>query len=46
VLAHLSEVNNTRDKALHSAEDGLCLFLDGIDLVVGTQDRVSATVRI
>ncbi|EJG06541.1 beta-lactamase domain-containing protein [Methanofollis liminatans DSM 4140] len=46
ILAHLSEVNNTRDKALHSAEDGLGLFLDGIDLVVGVQDRISATVRI
>lgn len=46
VLAHLSEVNNTPEKALTSAQDGLGLLLDGIDLVVGSQREVSETVRI
>jgi phosphoribosyl 1,2-cyclic phosphodiesterase len=46
VLAHLSEVNNTPEKALQSAEGGLGLLLDGIDLIIGSQYEVSGTVRI
>ncbi|MDK2973642.1 MAG: hypothetical protein PWP08_13 [Methanofollis sp.] len=46
VLAHLSEVNNTPEKAVVSAQNGLGLLFDGIDLVVGTQHAVSESVRI
>jgi len=46
VLAHLSEVNNTPEKAVASAQDGLGLLLDNIDLIVGTQHAASEIVRI
>jgi len=46
VLAHLSEVNNTPEKAVASAQDGLGLLLDGIDLIVGTQHAASEILRI
>lgn len=38
MLGHLSEVNNSPDRALHSAREGLGLFPDAIDLVVAVQD--------
>ncbi|TAJ43551.1 MBL fold metallo-hydrolase [Methanofollis fontis] len=46
MLAHLSEVNNTPEKALVSAEDALAHLIDGIEVVVGCQHEVSATVRV
>ncbi len=38
ILAHLSEINNTPDKALGSARDGLGLFFEQERVVVATQD--------
>ena len=43
VLAHLSEVNNTPEKARMSAQEGLGLFYDGTILVVATQEGTSET---
>jgi phosphoribosyl 1,2-cyclic phosphodiesterase len=43
VLAHLSEVNNTPEKARMSAREGLGLFFDGTTLVIATQGGTSKT---
>lgn len=37
VLAHLSEINNTPDKAITSARNGLGLLYDGKSVIVATQ---------
>jgi len=43
VLAHLSEINNTPEKALRSARDGLGLFYEETTITVATQSGNSAT---
>jgi phosphoribosyl 1,2-cyclic phosphodiesterase len=42
-LAHLSEVNNTPEKALASARQAFGLFVDTVDLSLGLQHGVSPT---
>jgi phosphoribosyl 1,2-cyclic phosphodiesterase len=42
-LAHLSEINNTPEKALTSARGAFGLFAEGVDLSLGLQHRVSPT---
>jgi len=37
VLSHLSEINNTPDRAMASARDGLGLFFEEKSLIVATQ---------
>lgn len=44
ILAHLSEVNNTPEKAVAAAEGGLGLYLDDTDLIVSGQHEASKTV--
>ncbi len=46
ILGHLSEINNTPEKALASAKEGLGLYCGGVRVVVGKQHTVSETVRI
>jgi phosphoribosyl 1,2-cyclic phosphodiesterase len=41
ILAHLSEMNNTPEKALSSARDGLGLFYDETTVTVATQGGTS-----
>lgn len=43
-LAHLSEVNNTPEKAAAAAEGGLGLYRDDTDLVVSNQHEISRSV--
>jgi hypothetical protein len=38
MLAHLSETNNTKDKARFSAFEGLGLYSDQIEVTVAEQD--------
>ena len=42
ILAHLSEINNTPEKALASARDGLGLFFSEGDIIVATPGGTSA----
>jgi phosphoribosyl 1,2-cyclic phosphodiesterase len=46
ILAHLSEVNNTREKARTCAGDGLGLYRDAIELVVGRQDEATRMLSL
>jgi phosphoribosyl 1,2-cyclic phosphodiesterase len=46
ILGHLSEINNTPEKALASAKEGLGLYCGGVRVVVGKQHEVSETVPI
>lgn len=43
ILAHLSEMNNTPEKALAGARDGLGLFYEDKRVVVATQEGTSRT---
>jgi phosphoribosyl 1,2-cyclic phosphodiesterase len=43
ILSHLSEINNTPERARASAREGMGLFFDEKDLIVATQKGSSAT---
>jgi phosphoribosyl 1,2-cyclic phosphodiesterase len=46
ILGHLSEINNTPEKALASAREGLGLYCGGVRVVVGRQHGPSEPVDI
>lgn len=46
VLAHLSEENNTPEKALSTARETLSLFEHDVDLEVGLQHAVTRTIEV
>jgi phosphoribosyl 1,2-cyclic phosphodiesterase len=46
ILAHLSEVNNTPEKALASAKGGLGFYLGDVEILVAHQHRVSSTLAL
>jgi len=46
ILGHLSEINNTPEKALASAKEGLGLYCGDVRVVVGKQHQPSETVEI
>ena len=46
LLAHLSEVNNTPDRAMVSAIDGLGLYAGSIRLGIAPQHTVSETIEL
>lgn len=46
ILAHLSEVNNTPEKALASAREGLGFYLGGVEILVARQHEVTPTMRL
>lgn len=45
ILSHLSEINNTPEKARASARDGLGLFFEDTGLIVASQEGTSQAVR-
>ena len=44
ILAHLSEVNNTPEKALASAREAFGFYLDGVEILVARQHEVTPTL--
>ena len=46
VLAHLSEENNTPEKALGTARETLALFSHDVELEVGLQHAVTRTIEV
>jgi len=46
ILAHLSEINNTPEKALASAREAFGFYLDGAHILVARQHEVSPTVKL
>jgi phosphoribosyl 1,2-cyclic phosphodiesterase len=46
ILGHLSEINNTPEKALASAKEGLGLYCGSVRVVVGKQHQTSDAVEI
>jgi phosphoribosyl 1,2-cyclic phosphodiesterase len=44
ILGHLSEINNTPEKALASAKEGLGLYLGGVEVLVAHQHEVTKTL--
>jgi phosphoribosyl 1,2-cyclic phosphodiesterase len=46
ILGHLSEINNTPEKALASAREGLGLYCGGVRVVVGKQHEPSEPVDL
>ena len=46
ILGHLSEVNNTPEKALASAKEGLGFYTGDVRVIVAHQHKVSATLRL
>jgi phosphoribosyl 1,2-cyclic phosphodiesterase len=46
ILAHLSEINNTPEKALASAKEGLGFYLDGVEVLVAHQHRPTPTLTL
>ena len=46
ILGHLSEINNTPEKAMASAKEGLGLYCGGVRVVIGKQHDVTEEVRI
>jgi len=45
ILSHLSEINNTPEKARASARDGLGLFFEDTGLIVASQEGTSLASR-
>jgi phosphoribosyl 1,2-cyclic phosphodiesterase len=45
-LAHLSEVNNTPEKAIASASEGLGLYRNDVSIHIGRQDALSDTIEV
>jgi len=46
ILAHLSEVNNTPEKALASAKEGLGFYIGDVEVIVAHQHRVSSPLSL
>jgi len=46
ILAHLSEVNNTPEKALASAKEGLGFYIGDVEILVAHQHRVSSSLQL
>jgi phosphoribosyl 1,2-cyclic phosphodiesterase len=46
ILAHLSEVNNTPEKALASAKEGLGFYIGDVEVIVAHQHRVSSSLSL
>jgi phosphoribosyl 1,2-cyclic phosphodiesterase len=46
ILAHLSEVNNTPEKALASAKEGLGFYIGDVEVLVAHQHRVSSSLSL
>jgi phosphoribosyl 1,2-cyclic phosphodiesterase len=46
ILGHLSEINNTPEKALASAKEGLGLFCGGIEVIVARQHEVTPLLTL
>jgi predicted RNase H-like HicB family nuclease len=46
ILAHLSEVNNTPEKALASAKEGLGFYIGDVEVLVAHQHKVSAPLTL
>ena len=46
ILAHLSEVNNTPEKALASAKEGLGFYIGDVEVLVAHQHRVSSPLSL
>jgi phosphoribosyl 1,2-cyclic phosphodiesterase len=46
ILAHLSEVNNTPEKALASAKGGLGFYIGDVEILVAHQHKVSPTLTL
>ncbi len=46
ILAHLSEVNNTPEKALASAREGLGFYIGDVEVSVAHQHKVSAPLTL
>jgi phosphoribosyl 1,2-cyclic phosphodiesterase len=46
ILAHLSEVNNTPEKALASAKEGLGFYLDGVEILVARQREATPELEL
>ncbi|MDD1663299.1 MAG: MBL fold metallo-hydrolase [Methanomicrobiales archaeon] len=46
ILAHLSEVNNTPEKALASAKEGLGFYIGDVEILVAHQHRVSSPLSL
>jgi phosphoribosyl 1,2-cyclic phosphodiesterase len=44
ILGHLSEVNNTPEKALASAREAFGFYLDGVEIIVAAQHNVTKTL--
>lgn len=46
ILAHLSEINNTPEKALASAREGLAFYLGDVEILVARQHVVTPTLTL
>ncbi|MGA2933966.1 MAG: MBL fold metallo-hydrolase [Methanomicrobiales archaeon] len=46
ILAHLSEVNNTPEKALASAKEGLGFYIGDVEVFVAHQHKVSSSLSL
>jgi phosphoribosyl 1,2-cyclic phosphodiesterase len=44
ILGHLSEINNTPEKALASAQEAFGFYLDGVEILVARQHDVTPTL--
>ncbi len=46
ILAHLSEINNTPEKALASAREAFGFYLDGVEILVARQHEVTPGMEL
>jgi phosphoribosyl 1,2-cyclic phosphodiesterase len=46
ILAHLSEVNNTPERALASAKEGLGFYIGDVEVLVAHQHKVSSPLTL
>ena len=46
ILAHLSEINNTPEKALASAKEGLGFYIGDVKVIVAHQHKVTPTLTL